>query len=255
MPKTKIGWTDEALNFYTWNCNKVSDGCKHCYAQTHARQYPQNSKAGEFLGVPLLRAKAFDELRLIKPGQTVFVNTHSDTFHEGVPIDWLRKIFTHMNQRSDLIFLLLTKRPEIALKRTPYLRWTENIWFGVSMETQEWHDRRLVPFVNVPARHKFVSFEPLLSAIAPAFDLTKQLDWIIVGGESGEIHRPFGKQWAVDLQQWAATYTIPFFFKQGSAVLPGADRLLGGRTYDEQPVAFEQLRQRYHPDSVQPTLF
>src|SRR5258705_10453141 len=109
MPISKISWTDEALNFLTWNCGKVSPGCKNCYAQTHSQKYPQNSAGGQFLGAPNLREKAFEELRLTKAGSVLFVNTHSDTFHKSVSLKCLKRMFQHMNQRTDLIFLLLTK--------------------------------------------------------------------------------------------------------------------------------------------------
>lgn len=257
MPTSKISWTDEAINFLTWNCNKVSPGCKHCYAQAHSLKYPQNSAGGEFLGAPQLRAKSFDELRLTKPGKVIFVNTHSDTFHESIPLDWLKRMFTHMNQRQDLIFLLLTKRPQVALERAPYVLWTDNIWLGTSVESQEYFDRIRV-LEGVPAKHKFISFEPLLGPIVT--DDRKdsnggKIEWVIVGGESGEWNRPFGKQWAVDIQQWCARVQIPFYYKQGSSIFPDQDRLLNGREYNERPPQFEALHREYEVNVSQQSLF
>lgn len=200
MPKTRISWTDESWNYLTWNCNKVSPGCKHCYAEAHAKKYPQNSAAGEFLGVPRVRANALQELRLIKAGNVVFVNTHSDTFHEKLPTAVIADLFKHMNQRPDLIFLLLTKRPQYAELMADSLKWTDNIWLGASVESADYLHRINV-LDHVPAAHKFISFEPLLgyvpqAALHPAL---KQVDWVICGGESGEGYRPFGKQWAASL--------------------------------------------------------
>lgn len=256
MSKTKISWTDEALNFLSWNCNKVSPGCKNCYAMTHSQQYPRNSAGGQFLGAPGWRENAVKELAAIKPGNTVFVNTHSDTFHESNPVAWLKVMFNHMNQRPDLIFLLLTKRPQIAELSSDFLRWTDNIWLGVSVESADYM-HRLNVLDHVPAAHRFVSFEPLLGyipqvALRPAL---KHIDWIIAGGESGEYRRPLGKQWAVDIQQIASQLKIPFYFKQGSAPYPDSDRLLNGRTYDELPAAFEQLKQQYVVNAIQQSLF
>lgn len=260
MPKSKISWasasaddTPEALNFWTWNCNKVSPGCKHCYAQTHSFQYPQNSLGGQFLGAPGLREKAFEELLLTKPGRVIFVNTHSDTFHEGVRGEWIRRIFQHMNQRQDLIFLLLTKRPQ-RVNQAYGLRWTDNIWLGTSIEQQPYYTPRMEALMNTPALHKFISFEPLLGAIVPDA-LLLGAEWIIAGGESGEDRRPFGRQWAVDLQQYAARNSIPFYFKQGSSIYPDQDRQLGGKTYDERPPQFAALKQRFTVDTQQATLF
>lgn len=256
MSKTKIPWAMEAWNYLSWNCNKVSPGCKNCYAQAHSRQYPKNSVAGQFLGAPRIRDNALNELRLIKSGSTVFVNTHSDTFHETIPVSWTYDLFKHMNQRPDLIFLLLTKRPQMAELIGSELKWTDNIWLGVSVESADYLHRINV-LDHVPAAHKFISFEPLLGYIPQPslFASLKKIDWVICGGESGEQRRPMGKEWAADIQQVCAQMKIPFYFKQGSAPYPDLDRLLNGRTYDEFPVAFDLLRQQYVVDVIQQSLF
>lgn len=258
MPKTKISWAGEAWNYLSWNCNKVSPGCKHCYAETHAQKYPQNSAAGEFLGAPRIRVNALKELAAIKPGQTVFVNTHSDTFHEANPIEMIATLFQHMNQRPDLIFLLLTKRPQIAQLVAHELKWTDNIWLGVSVESSRYMTRVDV-LKHIPVAHRFISFEPLLEYI-PQTQIglmlgDKSIEWLIVGGESGENYRPFSKEWAVDIQQVAQQLSIPFYFKQGNASYPDSDRILNGRTYDEFPQAFADLEDNYAVNVTQPSLF
>lgn len=254
MPQSKISWTDEAVNFWTWNCNKVSEGCKFCYAQTHSQKYPQNSAGGQFLGNPALREKAFEELRLTKPGRAVFINTHSDTFHESVPDEWLHRLFDAMNQRTDLIFLLLTKRPQITELIGEQLRWGDHIWLGTSIELQKYYTSRLNPLLNTPAKHLFVSFEPLLGPIEPDARL-QRVDWMIVGGESGDNHRAFGRQWAVDLRDYAAQHGIPFYFKQGGSLFPDQDRLLEGQTYDARPPQFTALHDRFTVRVEQGNLF
>lgn len=256
MSKTKISWTDEALNFLSWNCNKVSPGCKHCYAQKHAEKYPRNSAGGEFLGAPRMRDNALKELAVIKAGSTVFVNTHSDTFHEKNPSEWIYTMFQHMNQRPDLIFLVLTKRPQYPELFYQNLKWTDNIWLGTSVESADYL-HRITALEHVPAAHKFISFEPLLGHIPPPslFASLKHIDWVIVGGESGEHHRPFGKQWAIDIQQVCSQMKIPFYFKQGSALFPDSDRVLNGQTYDEFPPEFDRLKHQYAVTAVQQSLF
>lgn len=244
MPASKISWTDEAWNPYTWNCNKVSQGCKFCYAQTHAKQFPQNSAMGEFIGTPRLRSKAIDELRVTKPGTVLFVNTHSDTFHEKMEFATLKFVFQSMNQRPDLLFLLLTKRPFYARLYADQLHWTENIWLGTSIENMDVYGNRLVDILETPAKHRFVSFEPLLGPIVPDEKL-QSVDWLITGGESGEYRRPFVYQWALDLQRWAGQVGIPFYHKQGSHLFPDQDRLLDGKEYRERPQAFEDFHNRY----------
>jgi protein gp37 len=256
MPKTKISWTDEAWNYLSWNCNKVSPGCKHCYAQTHSEKYPRNSAGGEFLGAPRVRDNALKELAVIKPGNTVFVNTHSDTFHEKLPIGVTYDLFKHMNQRPDLIFLLLTKRPQMAELIGHELKWTDNIWLGTSVESADYL-HRINALDHIPAAHKFISFEPLLghipqAALRPAL---RNIEWVITGGESGQNYRPFGKQWAVDIQKTCSEMRIPFYFKQGSGLWPDSDRLLNGQIYDERPEVFSRLQEKYAVKEVQQSLF
>ena len=263
MPQSKISWASaegqepEALNFLTWNCTKVSPGCKHCYAQAHSKLYPQNSAEGEFNGAPRLRIKALDELRLTKPGKVIFVNTHSDTFHEKNPIGWIDDWFQVMNQRPDLIFLLLTKRPEKARLFADSVKWTDNIWLGTSGESNAYLDR-VDHLMAAPAVHRFISFEPLLEGILP-YGLDRAVscgvDWVIAGGESGDLRRPFGKQWAADIQQVCQQRGIPFYFKQGGSLWPDQDRELNGRTYDERPPQFAALHEKYAVTASQPTLF
>lgn len=261
MPTSKISWAGaagqipEAVNFLTWNCNKVSPGCKHCYAQTHSEKYPQNSADGEFLGPPLLRETAFEELRLTKAGTVLFVNTHSDTFHESVSLGWIKRMFQVMNQRPDLIFLLLTKRPQIALEHASWLNWTDNIWLGTSIENAEYYHLRLPLLLKIPAQHKFISYEPLLGEIPFSALHHDSIEWVITGGESGEYRRPFGKQWALDLQQFCARQHIPFYYKQGSSLFPDQDRKLNGREYRERPPQFEALHKQYEVIAEQKPLF
>lgn len=254
MPTTKISWTDEAINWLTWNCNKVSQGCKHCYAEAHAEQYPQNSAGGQFFGAPRLRSNAADELRKTKPGAVLFVNTHSDTFHEKNEFATLKFMFQSMNQRRDLIFLLLTKRPFNARLYADQLTWTDNIWLGTSIENQDVYEPRLIDLLETPAKHRFISFEPLLAPIVPDGKLAL-VNWIITGGESGEYRRPFAKQWAWDLQDFAARNRIPFYHKQGSALFPDSDRELNGKTYDARPQQFEDLHTQYRAEISQGKLF
>lgn len=256
MAKTNISWAGEALNFLSWNCNKVSPGCKNCYALAHARKYPQNSAGGEFLGAPRWRVNADADLKAIKAGTTVFVNTHSDTFHDKNPLGMITDMFRRMNQRPDLIFLVLTKRPQHAVTWSPAIKWTDNIWLGTSVESADYL-HRLDALRAVPVSHRFISFEPLLGYIPQTLlrPALQNIDWIIVGGESGENFRPFSKQWAVDIQRTAAEFKIPFYFKQGNGIYPEMDRELNGKEYHERPETFIAHEQRYAVTATQPSLF
>lgn len=248
MPPTRIEWADQGLNFLSWNCHKVSPGCKHCYAAERSKKYPRNSVGGEFTNAPEFRPNSLEELRKTPPGQVVFVNTHSDTFHESIPLPLLQVMFAHMNARSDLIFLLLTKRPMIAYQRAEQVRWTPNIWLGTSVETNTYM-HRIDALLNVPAQHYFLSLEPLLEQLNPSqlARYVRRVEWIIAGGESGEYRRRFDKSWAASIRDICLDNRVPFFFKQGSGMFAGTGRELDGRTWDEQPYEFSVHRTAYTP--------
>lgn len=109
MAETSIEWADKSLNFYTWACSKVSQGCKNCYMMTFAERFGKNPH-----GAPEWRGKnAIKEYRNLKSGDVVFVNSMSDTYHEDVPQQWIHNIHNMAALRPDVIFLLLTKRPKV----------------------------------------------------------------------------------------------------------------------------------------------
>jgi protein gp37 len=254
MAKSKISWTDAALNFLTWNCTSISPGCKHCYARKRARDVKgYNSAEYDFEAPPQWREAAVNELRLMKPGQVVFVNNHSDSFHEHVPLDWMRRTHTLIAQRPQLIFLLLTKRPDNALRVADHLKWPDNLWLGVSVE-MPLYLKRMDVLRQIPAQHKFVSFEPLLRAI-PSDDINwRGIEWNIVGGESGQGYRPFDKAWLAPFMWAREEQGIPLFFKQSAGEFPDMDWLYQGREYREFPVQFEALHERFKPMVSQPNL-
>jgi protein gp37 len=105
---------------------------------------------------------------------------------------------------------------------------------GVSVENQDYtfridHLRRTRAFV------KFLSLEPLLGPL-PNLDL-RDIDWVIVGGESGPGARPIAEEWAIDIRDQCLASRVPFFFKQwGGVRKKRSGRLLQGRTWDEVPI-------------------
>jgi len=253
VTKTLIEWSDECWNPYDWHCTKVSPGCKYCYAERDAKKYGRI-----FDGTPTWRRSSEDDLRKIKAGKVVFVNNHSDTYHEGADLLDIMRIHKLAVQRPDLIMLMLTKRPQVALALSDELQWPDNLWLGVSVESPAFM-KRISILKQVPAKHYFISFEPLLARIN-SDDLRMHLidvGWVIVGGESGEMHRPFQHQWADDIRTVCKGYDIPFFYKQGSAIFPGSDRILQttGQKHEERPKMFNDHRLKYQPQAEQPSLF
>ena len=163
----------------------------------------------------------------------IFVNSMGDLFHEEVPLWFIQQVFSVMNKASWHRFQVLTKRSERLVQLSPHLEWTHNIWIGVTVEDSETL-HRVKHLVAVPAHTRFLSCEPLLSAL-PNLDLTG-IDWVIVGGESGPGARPMNKEWVYDIREACLRCGVPFFFKQwGGTNKKKTGRLLDGRTWDEVP--------------------
>lgn len=168
-----------------------------------------------------------------KSSKVVFVNSMSDLFHKDVPFEFIEKVFKVMNENPQHVFQILTKRAERLFELHKHLKWTHNIWMGVSVENDKVRERiDLLRKTN--ARVKFLSLEPL---IGPLKKLNlESIDWVIVGGESGHKPRPMNPDWVLDIQEQCETAQVAFFFKQwGGKNKKTAGRILNGRTYDEMP--------------------
>lgn len=231
MSKTSIEWATDRLNFYTWRCNKISEGCANCYMMTMARRRGQDP-----VGVPEWRETALREYRALEPGDVVFVNTMSDSYHEGALLEWIQRIHTLAAQKPETRFLMLTKRIERALELAPHLAWPDNLWMGTSVELPKYLSR-IDTLLQIPAAGHFVSVEPLLAPLPGLAHYVDRLGWVIVGAESGSLRRLFDPQWARDIRDMCVEAGVPFTFKQGSHFKPGKNRLLDGRTWDETPFA------------------
>jgi len=237
--KTAIEWTESTWNPVT-GCTKISAGCLHCYAETFAER---------FRGVPgHPYEQGFDVKlwpnRLVLPSswkaaRMIFVNSMSDLFHPQVSDEFLMRVFETMNNTLRHTFQVLTKRPERAADLASRLRWTSNIWMGVTVERQ-CYVRRLDWLRQIPADVRFVSCEPLLGPIRLK---TGGLDWVIAGGESGAHARRMDPDWIRSLRDQCIGAGLPFFFKQwGSCDESGrnvgkskAGRVLDGVTWDAFP--------------------
>jgi hypothetical protein len=169
-----------------------------------------------------------------KSPKVVFVNSMSDLFHKEVPTDFIKKVFTVMNSNPQHVFQVLTKRIERLLEISSDLKWTNNIWMGVSVEdTNVVH--RVATLSKTAAHIKFLSCEPLLGPL-PHLNL-EGIHWVIVGGESGTSPRPMKEEWVLEIQRQCDAQGVKFFFKQwGGRNKKAAGRLLNGRTYDDMPV-------------------
>lgn len=237
-----IEWTEATWNPIT-GCDKVSAGCKYCYAERMAQRLQAMGQANYRNGFALtLQPQMLDlPLRWRKP-QTIFVNSMSDLFHEQVPLSYIQQIFEVMRRAHWHRFQVLTKRANRLAELDQHLNWPVNVWMGVSVENAE-HTERIEKLRCTRAYVKFLSLEPLLG---PLFKLNLQkIDWVIVGGESGHKARPMELKWALDIRDQCQRSDVAFFFKQwGGKNKKKAGRLLEGRTWDEMP-SFQNVAQAH----------
>ncbi len=168
-----------------------------------------------------------------KKPTVVFVNSMSDLFHDAVPDDFILKVFSIMNRAPRHQFQVLTKRPERVLVMNKMLNWTPNIWMGTSVENEDYTSR--IDFLRATsASIKFLSLEPLLGPL-DNLDLTN-IDWAIVGGESGPQARRMQDAWVISIRDQCQQAGVAFFFKQwGGTNKKKSGRLLEGRTWDDMP--------------------
>ncbi|KPJ91042.1 MAG: hypothetical protein AMS18_09460 [Gemmatimonas sp. SG8_17] len=253
--RTGIEWTDA-----TWNpvsgCTRVSAGCDNCYAarlaETRLRQvYLRRSPA---VDNPANRHDPFAVRlwpeRLDQPmywdhPRMVFVNSMSDLFHHDIPEEYVCRIFDIMMVADWHVFQVLTKRPGRAARfwkrnRHAYGHVTipDHIWIGTSVENQG-TTYRVDQLRTLSARVRFLSCEPLLGPVRVNLD---NIDWVIVGGESGPGYRPIKLEWASAIKDQCESRNVPFFFKQVGGRTPKAGgRQLDGREWSELPYSMRAV--------------
>jgi protein gp37 len=231
--KSSIEWTQVTWNPVT-GCSKVSQGCKHCYAERMAKRLHAmgaNRYKNGFL--PTLHDDLIDLPRSWKAPKLIFVNSMSDLFHDAVPDGFIQRLFETMRACPQHTFQVLTKRSKRLRAIGQEIDWPENVWMGVSVENSKAAER-VLDLSNVPAKVRFLSCEPLLG---PLNDLPLcGIHWVITGGESGPGARPMQPEWVVSIKDQCRAAGVPFFFKQwGGVWKKRTGRSLHGRTYSEMP--------------------
>jgi protein gp37 len=164
----------------------------------------------------------------------IFVNSMSDLFHKDVPLAFIQQVFDVMRRTPQHCFQVLTKRSERLMQLSPKLPWPENVWMGVTVENAD-YAFRIGHLRQTDAALKFVCCEPLLGPI-PDLDL-QDIDWVIVGGESGPGARLMQPAWVANIRDQCLARNIPFFFKQWGGVNKKKNgRQLDDKTWDGIPV-------------------
>lgn len=228
-----IEWTEMTWNPVT-GCRKVTQGCKHCYAERMAKRLKAMGSSRYVNGFePTLHWDLLDVPARWKKPRVIFVNSMSDLFQEEVPLTFIQRAFETMVACPQHTFQILTKRADRLRELAPHLPWPANVWMGVSVENQR-VVHRVRDLAATPAQVRFLSCEPLIGPLT-ALPLSG-IHWMIVGGESGPKARPMKPEWVDDLLRQARAAKTAFFFKQWGGVRKDlTGRELRGRTYDEMP--------------------
>ena len=241
---SSIEWTEA-----TWNpvagCTVLSPGCTNCYAMRLAARLemmgqPKYSgltrKSGgryKWNGRINLDSESLDIPKRWKVGRTIFVNSMSDLFHEGVPLEFIKDVFATMVTTPQHTYQVLTKRAERLEELAPHLPWAPHIWMGVSVESEA-YEHRIDHLRRTGAAVKFLSLEPLLGPL-DSLNLNG-IAWAIAGGESGPNARAMPAEWVRSIRDQCKAAHVAFHFKQwGGVNKKRTGRTLDGRTWDEQP--------------------
>lgn len=281
--RSRIEWTDATWN-PTTGCNKVSAGCKNCYAERMAERLQNMDGSGRYRNGFTLTMHDDERTMSIperwKKPKLIFVNSMSDLFHERVTDRFILDVFDVMSRCPQHIFQVLTKRPrrlsDFALQHGRH-NFPTNLWLGTSIESSDVALERLDLLAEIghltDVAVRFVSFEPLLGPISLRHSLDVWgVNWAIVGGESGPRARPMLPDWARSVRaacrrtptclkvfeligappEMMQHIGVPLFFKQwgeynDQGVRVGkkaAGRLLDGVLHDEMPQAYYQWRNR-----------
>lgn len=265
---TKIEWTDA-----TWNpvvgCSRVSEGCRHCYAERMAgrlasmghKQYQSVIQGHRWNAKTTLVDSVLEQPLNWRKPRRVFVCSMSDLFHETVPFDWIDRVFAVMALCPQHTFQVLTKRPERAAEWYEYAvnldnfqeeldrltllvegepfayrqvadgDWPiNNVWLGTSIENHQAADERIPHLLRCPAAVRWLSVEPMLGPVclgdiemwrsedagvlAPCSAPQMDIDWVVIGCESGPGRRPMDLAWARDVIRQCDAAGVPVFVKQ-----------------------------------------
>ncbi|MDD9797668.1 MAG: phage Gp37/Gp68 family protein [Alphaproteobacteria bacterium] len=245
--KSEIEWTE-----MTWNptagCAVLSKGCTNCYAMRLAARLDAmgmgkykglTRKTGgryKWTGKVRHNDKFLNAPRKVKKPSLIFVNSMSDLFHDDVPLKFIKKVFKTINETPHHTYQVLTKRAERLEKLSDNLDWPDNLWMGVSVESKE-YKYRIKHLRKTGAKIKFLSLEPLIGRLGRTN--LRNIDWVIVGGESGPGARAMKEEWVRELRDQCIEKEIAFHFKQWGGVQKKKNgRELDGRTWDENPINY-----------------
>jgi protein gp37 len=233
--KSFIEWTNSTWNVVT-GCDKISPGCKNCYAERFAMRLNKMGIKKYSNGFKIsFHPDVMNYPFTLKQPRMIFVNSMSDLFHKNISFEFIEQVFDIMKRTQWHKYQILTKRSE-RLKEfgEHYGQFPDNVWIGVSVESAL-YKKRIDDLINVKSRVHFISFEPLLDAIGK-IDL-HDIEWVIAGGESGFNFRECKVEWIREIRDQCVKAKVPFFFKQwGGITSKSKGRMLDERLWSEFPI-------------------
>jgi protein gp37 len=208
------------------HCEHISPGCRICYAETlngrclpgHGTGLPFDRRSRDLVDIELDQKILAWPLHWQKP-RMIFVCSQTDLFADFVPDAMIDRVFDVMAACPQHVFQSLTKRPTRMVEYMSLRKPTTNVWCGVSAENQEQADERIPLLLQTPASVRFVSYEPALELVDFRSWLPG-LDWIIIGGESGQRRQrpqPFHLEWAKFVIAQCHAAGVAAFFKQAGS--------------------------------------
>ena|ERR1700733_5561052 len=267
---SKIEWTHHTFNPW-WGCVRVSPACAHCYAETFAHRLGATlwgrTAERRFFGPDYWRQphRWNRDAQLAGERRRVFCASMADLFEGRADLhEWRAKLWPLIEATPYLDWLLLTKRAYNIARMVPWrATWPANVWIGTTAENQKHADLRIPQLLELPARVRFISAEPLLGPLS--IRRWTGINWVIAGGESGHGARPTDPIWVRSLRDECKSAGTAFHFKQWGHWAPSvpagaraprqlqlrsppdrestlyglgkaaAGRVLDGRTWDEFP--------------------
>lgn len=232
--KSAIEWTNATWNVIT-GCNKISPGCKNCYAERYSLRLKKMGVKKYSNGFKLTFHPDVMEYPLtLKKPQMIFVNSMSDLFHKEISFDFISRVFDIIKKANWHQYQILTKRSDILKEFGEYYgKFPDNVWIGVSVEN-EYYKNRINDLKKVDANIHFLSLEPLLGPVGK-LDL-EDIEWVIVGGESGVNYRECRIEWIREIRDQCLEKDVPFFFKQwGGITSKSGGKILDGKIWNQFP--------------------
>ncbi|KAK6031663.1 phage protein Gp37/Gp68 [Ostertagia ostertagi] len=235
---TEIEWADRTQNDWV-GCQHAGPGCDNCFAEAFNKRFGGGVAPNWGPGAPRKRTALGNRKRPFRWNrlhqqffaehgrrQRIFASSLSDVFDNQVPFEWFADLFRTIELTPNLDWLVLTKRIgnvqeayrklDLMLHGTPRTDTRSNVWLGITVVDQAEATRDIPKLLKIPARVRFLSVEPMLGPIVIPVHILRQLDWVIVGGESGRglNIRAVNPEWVRSLKDQCAAAGVPFLFKQ-----------------------------------------